>query len=63
MKQKEAANASAKQVETMEEAINVIRGSFEAIQTHVMLKRSKDCSEIVRKSVFEFILQMEASEL
>ena len=59
LKMKDEANTTAVQMEAIEEAMSIIKGSFEIIQTHVILKRSKDCADIVRKSVYEFLLQME----
>ena len=63
LKLKDEANTTAVQIEAIEEAMAIIKGSFEIIQTHIVLKRSKDCADIVRKSVYEFFLQMEHAEL
>ena len=43
--------------------MDIIKASSEVIQKHLIMKRSEDIQDVVRKSVFEFLLMLDANEV
>ncbi|CDW82490.1 UNKNOWN [Stylonychia lemnae] len=63
LKQSSEANQTKKRIESIAAAMNEIQGNIDTIQQHLILKRSQDAQVIVRKSVYEFFLQLDEREL
>ena len=43
--------------------MEIVRAAALVLQTRVIVRRSQDVQEIVRKSVYEFLLQLDANEV
>lgn len=43
--------------------MEIVRAAALVLQTRVILRRSQDVQELVRKSVYEFLLQLDANEV
>ena len=48
---------------SIEAAINIIQTNFDTIQKHLISKRCLDTMPVLRKSVYEFFLQLDEKEI
>lgn len=51
------------QLDTIGRAIDIMENCTDTIFKHLLAKRATDVQELVRKSVFEFLLQLESNEV
>lgn len=63
LKQKEEANKANKQLSAIEDAVNIIKACIETLQKYLVLKRAEDSMLLLRKSVYEFFLQLDEKEI
>jgi hypothetical protein len=59
----EGAAKTLKQIEILKESVEILKACNEILFTHLVMKRSQDVQDMVRKSVFEFMLQLEQAEI
>ncbi len=63
LKLKQDDSATSKQIQALAQALQVVSTSTQVLMKRIIMKRSLDVQEIVRKSVYEFILMMDANEV
>jgi hypothetical protein len=51
----ESRDKTLSQIKILKESVNIIKACNETLFTHLVMKRSQDVQELVRKSVFEWM--------
>ena len=56
-------STTAEQLLAITQAYEIVKAAAHALQNRILIKRSTDSYDLIRKSVFEFLLQLDANEV
>ena len=56
-------STTAEQLLAITQAYEIVKAASHALQNRILIKRSTDSYDLIRKSVFEFLLQLDANEV